>query len=466
MKKLRQWNDKKAALYLILLLLIAVITGCGGAPAATDSAQGIGETAQQESAGKETSAASEEQSGSAMSQSEEQPAAETEQTEKQPAAETEQTEEQNDNSTAEQGELSAADAQAAQDLSGAPELTGLVCVGRMAPDYAVTFDVYYYENDYALIDVFGDARYLVIPEDGETPQNLPEDIICLKKPFEDIYMVATAVYSLFDSIDALDRIRFTGTDQGGIYIDAVDEALADGKMIFAGRYSAPDYETLIKDGCDLAIESTRIYHTPEIKEVLESLEIPVFVDRSSFETHPLGRTEWIRVYGLLLGKEEEADAYFEEQVRAIDAISDAAPTGKKVLFFYMNTDGTAVIRRPEDYMVKMIEMAGGEYAFSGYQTNSTLSAVSVSMEEFYSVGKDADIIIYNASVNAPITSIADLTEMDSLFADFKAVEEERVWTTGKSLYQAANITSRFTLDLYEILHDGDDSNLSFLTRVH
>ena len=117
-------------------------------------------------------------------------------------------------------------------------------------------------------------------------------------------------------------------------------------------------------------------------------------------------------------------------------------------------------------MVKMIEMPGGEYAFSGYQTNSTLSAVSVSMEEFYSVGKDADIIIYNASVNAPITSIADLTEMDSLFADFKAVEEERVWTTGKSLYQAANITSRFTLDLYEILHDGDDSNLSFLTRVH
>ena len=353
-----------------------------------------------------------------------------------------------------------------QDLSDAPEIDGLTCTGKMEPDYAVTFEIYDYEGGYSLIDVFGDSRYLLIPEDGEIPEGLPEDIICLKKPFERIYMVATAVYSLFDSMGALDRIRFTGTDKGGIYLEEVDRKLESGEYTYAGRYSAPDYETLIKEGCDLSIQSTRIYHTPEIKEVLESLMIPVFVDRSSYETHPLGRTEWIRVYGVLLDMREEADAYFSAQKAVIDALEGTEPTGKRVLFFYMNTDGTAVIRRPEDYMVKMIEIAGGEYAFKDYKANSTLSAISISMEEFYAIGKDADVIIYNASVNSPLTSIEELIGMEGLFEDFKAVREGEVWTTDKSVFQASNITSQFTMDIYEILHDKDESKLQFLKRVH
>ena len=47
-----------------------------------------------------------------------------------------------------------------------------------------------------------------------------------------------------------------------------------------------------------------IYHTPEVKERLEEFGIPVLVERSSYESHPLGRVEWIKLYGVLLGKEE------------------------------------------------------------------------------------------------------------------------------------------------------------------
>lgn len=54
----------------------------------------------------------------------------------------------------------------------------------------------------------------------------------------------------------------------------------------------PDYELILENDCDLAIESTMIYHSPEVKEQLESFEIPVLVERSSYEEHPLGRLEW------------------------------------------------------------------------------------------------------------------------------------------------------------------------------
>lgn len=77
-------------------------------------------------------------------------------------------------------------------------------------------------------------------------------------------------------------------------------------MIYAGKYNAPDYELILSKSCDLAIESTMIHHAPEVKEQLEQLGIPVLVERSSYESHPLGRMEWLKLYGVLLGKEELA----------------------------------------------------------------------------------------------------------------------------------------------------------------
>lgn len=49
--------------------------------------------------------------------------------------------------------------------------------------------------------------------------------------------------------------------------------MEEGKIAYAGKYSAPDYETIVSSSCELAVESTMIYHTPEVKEQLERLGI-------------------------------------------------------------------------------------------------------------------------------------------------------------------------------------------------
>ena len=59
----------------------------------------------------------------------------------------------------------------------------------------------------------------------------------------------------------------SGTKQDGWYIDEAKQAMADGKITYAGKYSAPDYETIYSADCNLAIENTMIYHTPEVKAV-------------------------------------------------------------------------------------------------------------------------------------------------------------------------------------------------------
>ena len=149
--------------------------------------------------------------------------------------------------------------------------------------YAKEFSVDYYEGGYSLVTIKGSSRYLVIPEGKEAPADLAEDVVPLYQPLDRIYLVASAVMDMFISMDALDALRFTGTKAEGWYLPEAKEAVESGKLLYAGKYSAPDYEQILAEGCDLAIENTMIYHTPEVKEQLEKFGIPVIVDYSSYE---------------------------------------------------------------------------------------------------------------------------------------------------------------------------------------
>ena len=82
-----------------------------------------------------------------------------------------------------------------------------------------------------------------------------------------------------------------------------------------------------------------IYHMPEVKEKLEQFGIPVLVEHSSYEPHPLGRTEWLKLYGVLLDKEEPAQELFEKQADKVKNLENSKNTGKTVAFFYINSIG-------------------------------------------------------------------------------------------------------------------------------
>ena len=349
--------------------------------------------------------------------------------------------------------------------AGAPELPGLTFEEETPLQYAQCFRLYRYEGGYTLISISNGGEFLVIPEDGQVPDGLDSSITVLQKPLDRIYLAATSAMSLFNAIGAIDHIRLTGTRASGWYIDAAVDALNSGAMLFSGKYSEPDYELMIGEGCNLAIESTMIYHTPKVKEMIEALDIPVLVDRSSYEAHPLGRTEWIKLYAALVGKEDEAATFFDEQASVISELENYENTGKKVAFFAVNSDGSVVIRKPSDYIPKMIALAGGHYAFEDLVTDQTATSISITMENFYASAVDADVLIYNASISAPISTIDELLALDGLFADFKGVQEGNVWCTGKSFYQATDIVGQMIRDIHLALTDGDESQMTFLTRV-
>ena len=348
----------------------------------------------------------------------------------------------------------------------APTVGNLKYESTMPLEYADQFAVYRYEGGYSLIDMVDSDRILVVPEGKEIPDGLDDDIVVVQQPLDHIYMAATSAMALFDAIDALDTIAFVGTQHW--YIENAIQAMQDGKYIYAGKYNTPDYEMLINQGCQLAIESTMILHNPEVKEKMMELGIKTVVERSSYEDHPLGRTEWVKLYGVLLGKEEEAEAAFRTEVDKIKALEGTESTGKTVAFFYVNSNGNVVTYKTNGYVPSMIRIAGGEYIFTdlGLDEDSKLSTVNMNMEEFYYTAKDADIIIYNCSIVSQLHTLEDFLSLSPVLEDLKAVKENNVWCTTESMFQQTDKMGTIIQEMNAILTGTvGDGDLQYLFRL-
>lgn len=359
---------------------------------------------------------------------------------------------------------------------GSFHVEGLNYTHSMELQYAKGFSVDYYEGGFALITISDSSHFLVVPQNQEIPANVKitdsenrtQELVILKQPVTNVYLAATAAMNLFDAMESISSIKLTSTDKDGWYIETAKNAVEQGDIQYVGKYSEPDYEVILAAGCELAIESNMISHAPQVKEKLEEIGVPVLVDMSSYEDHPLGRSEWIKLYGVLLGKEEEASQLFDEQVSYLQTVESSEKTGKTVAFFYINSNGSVVTRKKGDYIAKMIELAGGTYLFGGdEEKDDSSSTLTLEMETFYAVVKDADYIIYNSSIAGEIGSIEELVAKNPLLADCRAVQNKNVWCTDKSLYQETLHLGVMIDNLHTIFTDEENevTTLDFLYQL-
>ena len=338
--------------------------------------------------------------------------------------------------------------------------------GQVKLSYADQFQIDEYGN-YKLITIVDNGRFLLIPKGVPVPADVPEDVTVLQQPLNHVYLVSSAVMDLICQAGGLSHVAYTALKEDDWYVQQAKDAMADGSLVYAGKYSAPDYEQLLQGGCTFAIENTMITHNPEVKEKLEELGIRVMVERSSYEKHPLGRLEWIKLFGILFGKQQQADDYFNKQVKRVKPIMEKKSTGKKVAFFAVSSDGTITVRKPNDYVSAMIGLAGGIYSLGNYtdEEKNALSTMKMQMEDFYSAEIDADVLIYNGTIEGELTSIDELVKKNSLFADFQAVKSGQVYTTGSNFYQQSTGTCDFIEDLNQILTGEGDGTYRFLKKL-
>ena len=340
--------------------------------------------------------------------------------------------------------------------------------GEMELEYAACFRVDYYQGGYKLITLLDGSRFLTVPEGAPVPEDAPKDAAVLRQPIENIYLAATSAMCLFDALDRLDAIALSGSRAESWYVENARIAMEEGRILFGGKYSQPDYELLLSSHTTLAVESMMIGHASDVNRKLQELGIAVLMDQSSMEEHPLGRTEWMKLYAALLDEEEKAEALFREQARFFEELSQQEASQTTVAFFHISSAGYAVVRKSGDYVTKMLELAGGKYVFENLGDPETrTSTVNLEMERFYQAARDADCIIYNSTIGGELGTLEELLEKSPLLADFRAVKNGNVWCTQKNMYQETTQLGQMIQSFQRILSGQAEelTELPFLYRL-
>ena len=175
--------------------------------------------------------------------------------------------------------------------------------------------------------------------------------------------------------------------------------------------------------------------------------------------------EWIKLYGVLLDREEDAENYFNAQLEKLEPVLERESTGKTVAFFSVTSNGSVTVRKAGDYIAKAIDLAGGVYVPQGLaEEENALSTMNIQMETFYTEAKDADVLIYNSTIEANLETIEQLVSKSAPLADFKAVQSGDVWCTGKSMFQESQSVGEMILDIHNVLSD-ETEGLTYLYQL-
>lgn len=338
----------------------------------------------------------------------------------------------------------------------------------MTLDYARHFTLDYCEGGYQLVTTIDDKgetmRFLTVPEGKEAPADLDADITVLQMPLDNLLISSTPTTSLINAIGALDAVTLTTTDYDTWYIENVKAAMDAGKMTYIGSYKEPDFEALVAAQPPFSVFSTMLLSVPDVAEKLTEIGIPYMLDESTYENHPLGRVEWIKLYGALLNKTEEAEAAFAAQKNLVESLAEETEK-KTVSMFYITSKGALYARNGGDYMAKMLELAGGEYILADMNPDKA-GTQQMEMEKFYAEAGEADLIIYIWSLGGKPQTLEDMIARNDMLAEFKAVKEGNVWCTTPDYFQISDTIGNMIVDMNKAMHaDSSDTAFTYLFRL-
>ncbi len=201
------------------------------------------------------------------------------------------------------------------------------------------------------------VKYLIVPKDVEIPAGLDKDMIVIQLPVEKAYVASEDALKLLDEqLDVAESIKAVGMEQKDCQIENIAKAMEDKTISFDGAFDDLDYKAFVKDEIDFAIlpseflpgnekdeedadaedaaadtkaedEKADEDKTPEellkeenerlsdTAERLATLTIPMLVDRSADEKTDLAKAEWLKVYGVIFGCEDQANDLFQQMVK-------------------------------------------------------------------------------------------------------------------------------------------------------
>lgn len=292
-------------------------------------------------------------------------------------------------------------------------------------------------------------RYVLVERDKPLPADLPAGTT-VRIPVRNVTVYSSVHAGIFDLLGEADRI--TGLcEVRYLTVPSLCEAVRTGRIADMGETMSPNIEKMIDIGTEVVIASPFQNNS---YGAVEKTGIPIVEGADYMESHPLGRSEWIRFYGLLVGKEAAADSIFratEQRYLALKALAANAAV-RPTVFAEKQYGSTWWVSPADSYTATLFRDAGADYVFND---RAGTEAVPLSFETVLDKAIRADFWLIKYIQDDDMT-YADLRAEYPAYEHFDAFKNRRIFAcnTGKVPYyeESPVYPERLLKDFVRIFH--------------
>lgn len=264
-------------------------------------------------------------------------------------------------------------------------------------------------------------HYLLVDRTKSVPGGLPKGTI-VKVPVKDIVIYTSVHAAIIDQLHETDKVIGVCEPR---YMDtpAIQEGIQAGRIADLGEATSPNIEKMIEIGAELVIASP--FQNSSYGPV-EKIGIPIIEGADYMEAFPLGRTEWIRFYGLLFGKEEMADSIFKETEQAYLSLKDLTANidNRPTVLSEKKFGSSWYVPSGDSYMAHLIEDAGADYMFKDLPG---AGSTPLAFETVFDKAIHADIWLVKYNQSSEMT-YNDLRSEYTPYENFDAFKKKRIYT--------------------------------------
>ena len=259
-------------------------------------------------------------------------------------------------------------------------------------------------------------HYALIPK-GTHPDQIPAGYTVIPIPVSRIVCMTSLQLSNFIKLEALDAV--TGiTSTRHLFNEEVRQRITDGRIRQIGIEGNFDQEVIIRVNPELMLVS------PSKRggyDVLRQIGIPLLPHLGYQETSPLGQTEWIKVAGLLLGMETQADHLFTEIERRYTELAGRTRqiTHRPTVFSGELQGGNWYAVGGQSFLAAIFRDAGADYFL---KDDLHTGGFTMDYETVYSQAANADYWRIVNSYPGDFTYQV-LGQEDVRYSDFRAFRE-------------------------------------------
>lgn len=275
-------------------------------------------------------------------------------------------------------------------------------------------------------------------------------------PIERAVCMSTSHVAFFSAINQNKVVKgISGTNY--VYNKQIAQKIDSGLIKEIGYEQTLNYELIASLRPDVVLCYSVDQAEMASLRKLNELGIRTMLIGEYLEDHPLGKTEWLKVFGALTASEDVADSIFNSVKTKYLGIVKKQQSNPKRPKVFLNLPFNDIWYTPsnQSYLIKLVRDAGGDYPFAHLNGNQSYP---ISFERAYEAGLQADIWLNPGTAS----TLKQIAEQDPRLKKLQPFKNGRVFNNnarttingGSDFWESGAVYPNLILDdLIKIMHN-------------